>query len=129
MLRVAEHATTKPAPVASFPGFYSPDAHWVPDGSGFYIVSRAALTEPLQIFQYTFATELTTQVSYASLAYDTIRRFSVSPDGQRIVFERSDDESEITATRTDLWVMDRDGSNLRLVAAGGNYPAWNPTRP
>ncbi len=129
VLVVPEHATTKPAPVASFPGFYTPDAHWVQDGSGFYIVSRAALVEPMQIFQYTFATGQATQFSYASIGYDTIRRFSVSPDGQRIAFERSDDESEITATRTDVWVMDWDGSNLRLVGAGGHHPAWNPTRP
>jgi hypothetical protein len=62
------------------------------------------------------------------LGFDWIRRFSVSPDGLRIVFERTDSQSELSATRTDLWIMDRDGANARLLVADARFPAWNPAR-
>jgi TolB protein len=130
ILRVREGATTKPDPVVRVQGFHTPDLHWKPDGSGFYVATRASLVEPMQIFEHTFGAGLTqlTDVQLAAPA-DEIRRFAVSPDGRRIVFERTNELFEGSLdVETDLWIMDRDGSNARLLVAGGTHPAWNPTR-
>jgi Tol biopolymer transport system component len=54
-----------------------------------------------------------------------VRRFSISPDGQRIAFEKV---SSLDGP-SDLWVMQRDGSDAHLVARNAAYPAWNPQRP
>jgi hypothetical protein len=129
ILRAREGATARPAPLTSVKGFATPDLHWIPDGTGFYVVTQADIVEPFQIHRFDFGTGLLTRLTSADLGTDTVRRFSVAPDARRIAFERTDDVFELTSNRTDLWVMDRDGSNLRALAAGGRQPAWNPTRP
>jgi hypothetical protein len=55
-----------------------------------------------------------------------MRRFSMSPDGTRVVFELVDDR--ILPTSCDLWMMNRDGSGLALLAPDAFHPAWNPLR-
>jgi Tol biopolymer transport system component len=49
-----------------------------------------------------------------------VRRFAISPDGQSVVFER------VTDLRgpSDLWTMRRNGTDMRLLARGGEAPAW-----
>jgi Tol biopolymer transport system component len=39
-----------------------------------------------------------------------------SPDGKLIAFSR----------RSDIWLMNTDGSGQRLLARGGNHPTWSP---
>jgi hypothetical protein len=129
ILRVSDGATSMPAPVASVEGYHTPTVQWMPDGGGFY-VAQAPLLETVQILEYRFGGTLT-RVTDAHLAppADKIRRFAVSPDGQRIAFERTNELFEgYTDTTTDLWIMDRDGSDPRLLAEGGSHPSWNPTR-
>jgi hypothetical protein len=41
------------------------------------------------------------------------------------VFERTTD----LAAQSDLWIVQRDGTGLRLLAQNAGSPAWNPTRP
>lgn len=48
-----------------------------------------------------------------------------SPDGRRIAFIRRRDGST-DFELGDLYVMDADGSNARLIAPSANSPAWSP---
>lgn len=48
-----------------------------------------------------------------------------SPDGRRIAFIRRRDGTN-DFELGDLYVMDADGSNVRLVAASASSPAWSP---
>jgi hypothetical protein len=129
ILRVSDGATAMPAPVVSVDGFYTPTVQWMPDGAGFY-VTQAPLLGTVQIYEYQFGGALT-QLTNAELEppANKIRRFAVSPDGQRIAFERTNELFEgYLDTTTDLWIMNRDGSDPRLLAEGASYPSWNPTR-
>ncbi len=57
---------------------------------------------------------------------------SVSPDAQRIAFERAETVDERRSellkpdVRPDLWVVNRDGSGLRLPAKNARAPTWSP---
>ena len=51
---------------------------------------------------------------------------SVSPDGQWIVFERS---STNALTSGDLWLMRRDGTDMRLFVQNGMRPSWSLQAP
>ena len=53
----------------------------------------------------------------------------ISPDGSRIVFVRSGFDVMTDGTRSNLWIMNGDGTNLRaLLAPGRNAgsPRWSP---
>ncbi len=58
------------------------------------------------------------------LAMDRIGDPHVSPDGHRIVFSRRSTDLEANRGRTDLWLVDTDGRNLRRLTS---HPAgeWN----
>jgi hypothetical protein len=101
---------------------------WLPDGSGF-IYSYNELTmdwiDKADVFEYSFATGQSQRVTNLSGGF--IRRMSVSPDGQKIVYEYQargywTDENP----STDLWVMNRDGSGRALLVENGRAPAWSP---
>jgi hypothetical protein len=101
---------------------------WLPDGSGF-LYSYNELTsnwiDKADVFEYSFATRQSRRVTDLSGGF--IRRMSVSPDGQQIVYEYQTrgywyDENP----STDLWVMNRDGSGRALLVENGRAPAWSP---
>jgi hypothetical protein len=101
---------------------------WLPDGSGF-LYSYNELTsnwiDKADVFEYSFATRQSRRVTDLSGGF--IRRMSVSPDGQQIVYEYQTrgywtDENP----STDLWVMNRDGSGRTLLVQNGRAPAWSP---
>lgn len=53
----------------------------------------------------------------------------VSPGGQRIVYERHGNDIMTDSTRSNLWVIDVDGSNHRPVVSGAvqaTSPRWSP---
>ena len=63
------------------------------------------------------------------LAMDRISAPRVSPDGLRIVFVRRTTDLEANRGRTDLWLVDSDGQNLRRLTAhpaGEGNPRWSP---
>ena len=69
------------------------------------------------IFRYDFATRKVTQVTQLQNG-----SFSISPDGQWIVFEKSkslDENREI-----DLWIARINGANARLLVRNGFSPSW-----
>lgn len=98
---------------------------WLPDGSGFvyaveeyenYEVARA------NVFEYTFASKQPRRLTNFADTY--AGQLSVSPDGTRIVFDRSTARDN-TGT-SDVWIMNRDGSGQQLLARDGYAPAWSP---
>jgi TolB protein len=101
---------------------------WLPDGSGFiYSVIETEFYEPKRanLFLYSFATGQATRIT--DLADEYAGQLSVSPDGQQIVFERS--AAHDGSAATDLWVVGRDGSGLRLLVHNGAHPSWSQSAP
>jgi TolB protein len=99
---------------------------WLPDGSGFiYSVEESNnLNESVKanIFEYNFASKQSKRLT--NFADQFAGEVSVSPDGKQIVFDRSAfPDSDAPA---DLYVINRDGSGLRLLAKNGRSPAWSP---
>ena len=97
------------------------DTRWLPDGSGF-IVARTGglLDDAINLYEYAFGSATPRQITTFTDEY--VRFFSISPDGERIVFER------VTSLDgpADLWVIGRDGSNPAPLVQNASYPAWNP---
>ncbi len=63
------------------------------------------------------------------LAMERISDPQVSPDGETIVFVRRTTDLETNRGRTDLWLVQVDGSNLRQLttdAASDFNPRWSP---
>ncbi len=63
------------------------------------------------------------------LAMDRISDPRPSPDGRRIVFVRRTTDLEANRGRTDLWLVDIDGQNLRRLTShpdGERNPRWSP---
>jgi len=75
------------------------------------------------MYEYTFASGQLTQITQFSNEF--AGHFSISPDGQTIVFERA----ASTEALTNLWIMNRDGSNMRLLARNAARPAWSSRAP
>lgn len=102
---------------------------WLPDGSGFvYAVDELDdlfETTRANIFEYNFASQQSRRVT----DYDDefVSGVSVSPDGQQIVFDLAG-VNEVGAD-SDLYIVNRDGSGLRLLAENGRAPDWGPGIP
>ena len=97
------------------------DLRWLPDGSGFLFSNQTLMRDSANIFRYDFATRKTRQIT--NLQNEFTGMFSISPDGQWIVFERSkslDDDRAI-----DLWIASIDGGNPRLLVRDGSSPSWH----
>jgi dipeptidyl aminopeptidase/acylaminoacyl peptidase len=63
------------------------------------------------------------------MAMQRISDPNVSPDGRRIVFVQSQVDLEANKSRTDLWLIDVDGQNLRRLTtniANDFNPRWSP---
>ncbi|MCK4829615.1 PD40 domain-containing protein, partial [bacterium] len=63
------------------------------------------------------------------LAMDRISDPQVSADGSRIVFTLKSTDLEANKDRTDLWIIDSDGENLRQLTtnqAADFNPRWGP---
>ena len=120
--RVSETSATRGAPILTLGNYVRlVDLRWLPNGSGFLYARQNALTdEAINIHAYDFTSHTTRQVT--NFTGQFVRRFAISPDGRFIVFER------VTAldSPSDLWVVDIDGSNPRLLVRQAEIPAWNP---
>lgn len=96
------------------------DLRWLPDASGFLFSNQTLMRDSANIFRYDFGTHRTTQVT--QLQNEFTGSFTISPDGQWIVFERSkslDDDREIN-----LWIASIDGGSPRLLVRNGSSPSW-----
>ena len=72
------------------------------------------------VFHYDFTS--TTVTPLTTFTNEFAIDLSVSPDRQAIVFERS---ASLDLTSGDLWIMQRDGTNLRLLVENGLRPSWS----
>jgi Tol biopolymer transport system component len=95
------------------------DVQWLPDGSGF-LFTKGNFLDYANVYRYDFATSAATPLTEFTdeFAIDV----SVSPDGQWIVFERSE-TNEFTAG--DLWIMRWDGTEMQLLVQNGLRPSWS----
>lgn len=96
------------------------DLRWLPDASGFLFSNQTLMRDSANIFRYDFATGKVTQVTH--LENEFTGSFSISPDGQWIVFERSkslDDDAE-----KDLWVVRLNGGEPHLLVRNGFGASW-----
>jgi TolB protein len=96
------------------------DLHWVPDGSGFLFSNQTLERDSANIFRYDFASRNVTQVTH--LENEFTGRFSISPDGQSVVFERSTSLEE--DTDSDLWIVPISGGEPRLLVRHASEPSW-----
>jgi hypothetical protein len=105
-----------------FEGEFIHDIQWLPDGSGFlFTKSHVDLGIMSDIFEYNFASGSATQITnFGDDEYAL--NFSISPDGQQIVFSLA---REFDGP-TNLYIMQRDGTNMSLLVANAGYPAWSP---
>jgi len=100
------------------------DIEWLPDASGFlFSATYINLGIFTDIFEYNFATEEITQLTYLP-DDEGARGLSISPDGQQIVFEWVTEPWDPTSS---LWMIDRDGTDLRKLADDAGRPAWGPS--
>jgi hypothetical protein len=102
------------------------DIRWLPDGSGFIVARQDALTdEDINLYEFTFGTGELRKLT--DLSGEFARRFSIAPDGRSIVFERAKGEIASLATLpSDIWIMDREEHDPRLLVRNAAFPAWNP---
>jgi hypothetical protein len=96
------------------------DLRWLPGGSGFLFSNQTLMRDSANIFRYDFATRKTTQIT--NLQNEFTGNFSISPDGQWIVFERSKSLDEDRPI--DLWIAPIDGGNPRLFVRDAFSPSW-----
>jgi TolB protein len=94
---------------------------WLPDASGFLFSKVSGGSG--NIYRYTFADSSVTAVTHHD--GEVARVFSISPDGRSVVYERA---RSLSDAHPDLWVMDLDGSNPRLLLRDGRSPSWGRTR-
>ncbi len=98
---------------------------WLPDASGIiYTMTDHGYSS--EVYRYDFASDTITQLTDFSTTHEYARDFSLSPDGQYIIFERAP-ETLLGAFggASDLWMMGIDGSNPHLLVAGGAHPTWS----
>lgn len=97
---------------------------WLPDASGFLYSYAASILDSANIYHYSFATNTSTPLTNFNNTFT--RNFSLSPDGQQIVFELA---PAWDSTMSDLWLMQADGSNAHLFISNGHAPAWSGQTP
>jgi hypothetical protein len=93
------------------------EAEWLPDGSGFLF--SLSTGSAANLYKYSFATKMATQIT--RFENEFLRSFSISPDGQSVVFDRA---KEFRDQRPDLWVMRIDGKDMRLLVRNASSPSW-----
>jgi TolB protein len=96
------------------------DLRWLPDGSGFLFSNVTLMRDSSNISMYKFATKRTTPITRFPAEF--VKKFSISPDGQYVVFERA--KSREDDSGADLWICRTDGSDLRLLVRNGESPSW-----
>jgi Tol biopolymer transport system component len=97
---------------------------WLPDGAGFVYAMMEDYDVRSNLFVYNFASGQSTRLT--DFADEYAGYPSVSPSGQQIAFART---TNLSGAQTDLWVVNRDGSGLRLLVENGSAPTWSLRAP
>jgi hypothetical protein len=107
--------------ISDFPKGIAYDAVWSPDGNYIAFVSTERGNTD-EIFVYDFGTDLLTRITdVRELGQPWSKRPSWSPDSQEIAFWSS------RSGTPQIWIMNRDGSNLRNIsnnAFNERDPVW-----
>jgi hypothetical protein len=102
---------------------------WLPDASGFVYAVTEEFLRRSNVFIYHFTTGQSTRLT--SFTNEFVGILTVSPDGQQIAFDRA--ASEFPGfpylVGHDLWIVNRDGTGLRLLVDNARAPAWSPPEP
>ncbi len=127
----AEGSNTLAKPILAFNDYNQIwDMHWLPDGSGFIISRRDSLMDDdVNLYEYDFASGRLRKLTDLHSSEEHVGRFSISPDGRQIVYEWSSVHVIGQDRPADLYVIDRNGSNKRLLVKDGVFPAWSPAAP
>ena len=96
------------------------DLHWLHDGTGLLYSTVNLFRDAANIFKYNFRTKQTTQVT--KLEGSFARKFSISPDGMWIVYERAPTNDEFK--EIDLWIQKVDGTSGKLLVKNATCPGW-----
>ncbi len=97
---------------------------YLPDASGIVFTVTDNWSSSSNIYRYIFASDTLTQLTFYTNEF--ARDFSLSPDGQTIVFERAPEAwGRPYGGDSDLWMISINGSNARLFKAGGGHPSWS----
>jgi len=96
------------------------DLHWLPDGSGFLYSTTTLMRDASNIFHFDFKTKQTTQLTHYENAF--AKKFSISPDGAWIVYERSKEYDDNAPA--DLWIQRMNESEGKLLVKNGHSPSW-----
>ena len=100
--------------------------HWLPDGSGFLVSMRDGLmNDNVNLYEYDLPSGPLRRITDFRSSDEHLRAFSISPDGQQIVFEWRA-TSFFSTTPRDLYIMNRDGSGRRLLVRNAESPSWSP---
>jgi TolB protein len=125
--RTTEGSDQQGAPLVTYDVFHLLlDLKWLPDGTGF-LFALAEWNEgrwaSSNLYEYTFATQQLRQIT--SFDNQLAGTFSISPDGQWVVFERAPN----TEAFADLWLIRRNGSDMQLLATKAGRPSWSRRAP
>ena len=97
------------------------DLRWLPDGSGFLYSVNNLMMDAANIFHFDIKTKQTKQLTHLQGAF--ARRFTVSPSGKWIVYERCKTPEDYETV--DLYIMRIDGSQEKLLVKNGLAPSWS----
>ena len=97
---------------------------WLPDGSGFLFSQTSDFDVSSNIYEYKFMNAEVTPITH--FTDELAGGFSLSPDGQSIVFERT---ATLGGAQIDLWLMQRNGQGMHKLVSDAQLPTWGRSAP
>lgn len=107
---------------------------WRPDGGGLFMAQQENPSATGVLYELDLASGERREL--LRLPGEVIGRLAVAPDGETIAFERAGRIGEDLVQRATfgvqarcpcaIWLIERDGSNLRELVADARAPAWAP---
>jgi len=96
---------------------------WLPDGSGFLFSLGGAFGHNGNLFRYDLASQEVTQLT--NYEASSTHRMSISPDGTQVAYElQAGGILDVNSAPPDLYIMNIDDSEARLLVTGARSPAW-----
>ena len=106
-------------------GGYVYGLRWAPDGGSILYSFNDGSCDCSNLYEYNLFSKNLTQITHFTQEY--VGSFTISPDGQKIVFEHFDIDPNPTLNPDavpDLWMTDRNGSGAALFLQKARDPAW-----
>ncbi len=97
---------------------------FLPDASGFIFTMTDNWSSSSNLYHYDIASDTLTKLTFYTNEF--ARDFSLSPDGQTIVYERAPEAWGVPyGGASDLWTIGIDGFDEQLFKANGAHPSWS----